>query len=70
MKKYYITFVLLALTALLFWFVSNSIHQNYKTPSITEELSARFKSFDKNLAIQKQDSKMWWDNNDGYSLMA
>lgn len=45
-------------------------NQSLRNLSITEELSARFRAIDKNSLIQKNDYKMWWDDNEGYSLLA
>ncbi len=45
-------------------------NQSLRNRSITEELSARFRSLDKSSIIQKNDYQMWWDDNEGYSLLA
>ena len=51
----------------IFSFLTNS---TFKNLSLTEELSARFKAIDKNSIIQNRNYGMWWDNNEGYSIMA
>jgi|GEM_PF-1594905 len=51
----------------VFSFLTNP---TFKNLSVTEELSARFKAIDKNSTIQNQDYGMWWDNNEGYSIIA
>lgn len=43
---------------------------SFKNLSLTEELSFKFRSIDINSVIQKQNSKIWWNNNEGYSIIA
>lgn len=65
--KILITLIFLLTIGFAFSFLKNPTLKNL---SVTEELTARFKAIDKNSTIQNQDYGMWWDNNEGYSIIA
>jgi hypothetical protein len=65
--KIFLTLIFLLAACLAFFYFKD---QSFKNLSITEELSSRFKAIDKNAIIQKTDYEMWWNNDEGYSLLA
>jgi hypothetical protein len=65
--KIFLTLVFLLSACLAFFYFKE---QSLKNLPITEELSFRFKAIDKNVIVQKNDHEMWWNNDEGYSLLA
>lgn len=65
--KIFLVVIFLLMVGLVWYFLKNKPSSRL---FVTEELSASFRSIDKNSLIQKNDYKVWWNNDEGYSLIA
>lgn len=65
--KIAVVLILFLTIGFMFSFLTN---QALKKTLVIDELFSRFKSIDKNSTIQNQNYGMWWDDNEGYSIIA
>lgn len=59
--------ILIAAACSTFFYLKDRFLKNLP---LTEELSVRFQAADKKVIIQKNGYKMWWKNDEGYSILA